>query len=89
MGLSVPLRLRVTKVVRARVLLAVLWLAKSIDPDVTFYVMEGACEIGEVQGPEKGGYAVRLDGPDGSDVVFSVQSLKDILPRAQGYLMSR
>ena len=67
----------------AALLLLALWLAKTSDPDVSFYVMNGAVEIGEVQELGEDGYVVRLDGPDGGDIVFVVKELRSILPEVQ------
>ena len=64
-------------------LLLSLWLAKTTDPDVAYYVMDGPDEIGEVVELGEDGYVVRLDGPDGEDTVFVVKELRSIVREAQ------
>jgi hypothetical protein len=63
--------------------LLTLWLAKTTDPDVAYYVMDGPVEIGEVVELGEDGYVVRLDGPDGGDTIFVVKELRSIVREAQ------
>lgn len=61
-----------------------LWLALAADLGVTYYVMEGGVDVGEVvKLSSGGGYAVRLDGAAGGDILFTVRSLADVLLTAR------
>lgn len=57
----------------------VLWLALSADPGVDYYVMMDKGDVGEVVKLAGRGYAVRLDGLDGGDIMFEAGTLQGAL----------
>ena len=60
-----------------------LWLALAAEPDVDYYVMAADVDVGEVVKLVGGGYAVRLDGLDGGDIMFEASTLRDVLREAE------